>query len=91
MIGAIFRAAAFLDRWLQQKLGEPYRTLLGIGLLIEIVQRLREFPELLHSGKGLIGEGLALLLFAALLLNQLAEFHERMVARRERRAGRSRS
>jgi hypothetical protein len=91
MISAIFATAARLDRWLQDTLGEPYRTVIGIGLLIEIVQRLREFPGLVHSGKSPIGEGLALLLFAALLLNQLAEFHERMVARRERRAGRSRS
>jgi hypothetical protein len=88
MVQELLRPAYRLDQWLTAKLGQPYRALLGIGLLIEIVQRLREFPELLHSSKGLIGEGLALLLFVALLLNQLAEFHERMVARGERRANR---
>lgn len=89
MIGAIFGAAAWLNRWLQDTLGEPYRTVLGIGLLIEIGKSLREFPDLFHGGNGLIGEALSLILFVMLLIDQVAGFHERMEARRQRRARRS--
>ena len=87
MIYNILRAFAWLDRWLQDKLGAPYRVLLSAGLAVEIVQRARQFPALLHTDKGLVGAALALLLFVALFVNQLAEFHERLAARRERRAG----
>jgi hypothetical protein len=45
--------------------------LLGIGLVIEIGQRLREFPELIHSDRGMIRVGLALVLFVALLIHQM--------------------
>ena len=82
MIGAILALAARLEAWIGGTIGRPYRSLLGIGLVIEIVQRLRDLPDLWHSSRGLIGEILAVLLFAALLLNQLSEMHERVAARR---------
>ena len=90
MIYGIFRAFARLDHWLQETIGAPYRALLGVGLVIEIGKSLRQFPDLLHSHKGLIGEAMALVLFVALFINQLAEFYERLAARRERRSHRSR-
>jgi hypothetical protein len=91
MLGAVLSAAYRVDFWLAAKLGQPYRALLGIGLALEIVQHIREFPEAIASGRGLIRVVLSLLLFTALLLHQLGEFHERMTARRERRARRPRS
>ena len=66
MIGALLRTAAWLDGWLQDKVGEPYRTLLGVGLAIEIARRVRDIPELLHADKGIVGDALSLLLFVAL-------------------------
>jgi hypothetical protein len=65
--------------------------LLGFGLALEINRHLRELPDVIGSSGGLIREILLLLLFAALLLHQLGEFHERVPARRERRPGRSKS
>jgi hypothetical protein len=88
MIQEILAASHRLNRWLQDTLGEPYRTVLGIGLLVEIGKSLRDFPALFHSGKGAVGETLSLVLFVVLFIDQLAGFHERMAARRERRAGR---
>ena len=88
MLGAVFSAAYRIDSWLAAKLGQPYRALLGVGLAFEIARHLREFPEAIASGRGVIRVVLSLLLFTALLLHQLGEFHERMAARR---AGRSRS
>lgn len=89
MLGPIFHAAHWLDEWLVTKLGQPYRIVLGFGLVVEIVQRLREFPNTIGSSGNLVGDALAVVLFAALLLHQLAEFHLRHAARQERRAARA--
>lgn len=91
MIQEILRPAYRLDEWLETRLGQPYRVVLGAGLVIGIVQSVREFPDKLGSGRGVVGEILTLLFFAALLVHQLAELYERANARRERRTGRSRS
>jgi hypothetical protein len=84
MIRVLFRAAHRLDGWLEAKLGQPYRVLLGVGLAIEILQHIREFPHVLHSGRGLVLHILALLLFAALLLHQIGEIYQRLEAQRQR-------
>lgn len=89
MIYEIFGAFARLDHWLQEKLGTPYRVVLSVGLAIEIGRRIGQIPDLFHAHKGLLGETLALLLFVALFINQFAEFHERLAARRERRTKQS--
>jgi hypothetical protein len=86
MIQKIFRMARRLDGWFAAKLGQPYRALLGIGLAIEIVQHIREFPRVLHSGRGIVLQSLALLLFVALLLHQLGEMYNHVSARREPRS-----
>jgi hypothetical protein len=91
MIQEMLRPAYRLDAWLESRLGEPYRVVLGVGLVIGIVQSVRELPHKFGSGHGIIGEFLTLLLFAALLVNQLAELYQRVEARRERRAQRSQS
>jgi len=87
MLAAVYR----LDAWLDKRLGEPYRVVLGIGLVIGVVQSVRELPHKLGSGHGIVGEILTLLLFVALLVHQLAELYERLEALRARRAARSRS
>jgi hypothetical protein len=88
MIQEIFHMAGRLDSWFAGKLGRSYRALLGIGIAIEIVQHIREFPHVMHSGRGIVLQSLALLLFAALLLHQLGEMYDHVSARR---APRSRS
>jgi hypothetical protein len=91
VIQEILRPAYRLDSWLEARIGEPYRVVLGVGLVIGMVQSVRELPDKFGSGHGIAGEFLTLLLFAALLVNQLAELYQRVEARRERRARRSRS
>ena len=66
-IGGLLRPAKRLDESLAIKLGQPYRILLGIGLVAEIAPRLREFPEKIGSSGGIVRELLAILLFAALI------------------------
>ncbi len=90
MIREILRTAYRLDTWLDARLGGPYRLVLGLGLIIGIVQSVSDLPHKLRSG-GVVGEIFTLVLFTALLVNQLAELYKRLQARRERRAARSRS
>jgi hypothetical protein len=87
VIQEILRSAYRLDEWLETRLGQPYRVVLGVGLVIGIVQSVRELPDKLGSSGGVVREIVTLVFFAALLVHQLAELY----ARRERRGGRSRS
>ncbi len=81
MIAAILKAASGLDAWLGRQLGRPYHALLGIGLVMEIVQRVRELGEM--TSWNALRSWLAILLFAALLTHQLGELHEHAERRRE--------
>ena len=62
--------------------GRPYHALLGVGLVVEIVQRVRELGE--TTSWDTVRTWLAILLFAALLVRQLGELHEHVDRRRER-------
>jgi hypothetical protein len=90
MMLEILRPAYRLDEWLDARLGQPYRLVLGIGLIIGIVESAIDLPHKLGSG-GIVREILTLLLFAALLINQLAELYKRLHARPARQSGRPRS
>jgi hypothetical protein len=80
MITTIARAAHGLDQWLQRKLGRPYRIVLSVGLIIEIIRRLMELPEKLASAQRLAGLMLVLALDLALLIHQIGEISERIGA-----------
>jgi hypothetical protein len=82
MIVALLHGAQRLDAALARKLGLPYHAILGIGLITEIVRRLREVHDL-PTGSA-IGSVLAVALFGFLLLHQLAELAEHMDRRRHR-------
>jgi hypothetical protein len=81
LIRFITAGALWLDTWLQDRLGRPYRAILSIGLIIEIVHRLSEIPERLKQTESLIGVALIIVMNLALLLNQLGEMSVRMKAR----------
>jgi hypothetical protein len=85
MMQELFNASYRLDGWLSAKFGRPYRALLSVGLAIEIVQHIREFPHVIDSSRGVVLKILALLLFAALLLHQLGEMRKRVPAHRDHR------
>lgn len=85
MIGPILDAAEKLNTWLKQHLGRPYNMLLGIGLIIEIVARIRDFRELPDAEYGLVRTVMTLLLYTALFINQLTELRERTRHRHEKK------
>lgn len=76
MIREVLADAHRLDDLLRTRLGRPYHALLGIGLVVEIAKELRDFSESGGSAKGIVRTALAVLLFAVLLIHQLAELHE---------------
>jgi hypothetical protein len=82
MIGSILKAASRLDVWLGRQFGRPYHALLAIGLVLEIVQRVREIGDIERWDAGIVRSSLALLLFAALLVHQLGELNEHVERRR---------
>jgi hypothetical protein len=71
MIVELFHGVRWLDLMIHRKLGLVYNTLLGIGLIVEIVRQLREAHNL--QGPNMIRTALAVALFVVLLLHQLAE------------------
>ena len=87
MIVAMFRSAKWLHAELHRRIGPAYNVILGSGLVIEIIHRVREAN--FHADAGVIRFLLGVVLFALLLLNQLAEpgeHVERRLRRRERTA-----
>jgi hypothetical protein len=85
MIGRLLDLCARLDGWLNGRLGRPYRVVLSVGLVIEIVRRLAETPQRAGEARGLAVSVLVILLNAALLLHQLGELGERFGAQPDRR------
>lgn len=87
MILEALRAARRLDQKLDEKLGRPYRVVLSIALIGEIVQQIKAFFAL-HFTLAHLGQLIfPLLVGLALLINQLGEMSQRM---ENRGAGRQR-
>ncbi|HUB95359.1 MAG TPA: hypothetical protein VL993_05550 [Stellaceae bacterium] len=82
MLVEIARAAHRLDEYMSARLGRPYHALLGIGLVAEIVQRIRDFDKVTDHAT-ILRIALALVIYCLLLLHQVGELGER------RQAGRS--
>ncbi|HXQ53173.1 MAG TPA: hypothetical protein VN802_18930 [Stellaceae bacterium] len=82
MIAEILGAARRFDEAVQTRVGRPYQMVLGAGLVIEIVRRLRELGEVAHSNAGIVGIALTILLYTLLLIHQLGELHEHAARRR---------
>jgi hypothetical protein len=83
MLYAVADAARRLELWLGTTLGRPYHALLGVGIVIEIVQHVREFFEKSWEGFGVLKTVLAILLFLALLVHQAGELSEHAEKRRQ--------
>jgi hypothetical protein len=69
----ISHAAHRLDAWLRRTLGRPYHVMLGIGLVLEIIARVRELHEAAATTGSIIRLMLALLLYLVLLVHQVGE------------------
>jgi hypothetical protein len=74
---------AWLDDSLQRRLGAPYRVLLTVGLVIDIVHRVKEAPEHVENVHGWVAVGLAVVMEGGLLIHQVAELHHRSRAGRK--------
>jgi hypothetical protein len=73
MIGEILRAAHRLDAWLRRMLGRPYHAALGIGLVLEIIARIRELHEAPATSTHVVQLALVMLLYLLLLVHQIGE------------------
>lgn len=76
MIVEIARAARRCDDYVAERLGRPYHAVLGAGLVVEIVERLRDFDKVTER-TGLLRIGFALAVYCLLLLHQVGELDER--------------
>ncbi len=85
MFKAITDWAAWLDQWLEVNLGRPYNTVLSIGLVLEMVNKIQTLPSTIAHGEGLIGILFGLVVEAALLINQLGEFSHRRHKRKAKK------
>ena len=72
MILEFGRGARWLDDYLQRRLGRPYNVLLSVGLVIEIVERVREVPHAITSAPNELRLALILIMEFALLLHQVS-------------------
>lgn len=72
MILELGKGAEWLDNWLQTRLGRPYNIVLAIGLVAEIVERVRHFPEALHSAPNELRLVLLVVMEVMLLIHQFS-------------------
>jgi hypothetical protein len=75
-----------LDRWMQRQFGTPYRVVLSAGLVASISASWNALVTTIHSTTN-VAIIIATVLFQTLLLiNQLAQIHQRRRARARRKS-----
>ena len=92
MIARLVLKAHQLDAWLHEHVGRLYTAILAWGLVLTIIETFRAIGRDLESDSG----NVLTLLFAvafqlALLINQLAQWHDLRERRRRRSAARSKA
>ena len=75
-----------LDRLLNRRIGAAYRVVLSIGLGVSIVASWESLITSLHSATNVLVIIATVVFQAALLVNQLAQVHQRRRARLRRQA-----
>lgn len=83
MIGAMTSLAYRLDTWLREHLGRPYNVILGVGLVLAIIQGVREVVDVLGRPGDVLKIAVIVAFEAVLLLNQMAQLHEHRQRRRK--------
>ena len=78
-----------LDRWLNRQIGTPYRIILSIGLAVSIAANWKALVSSFQSTTNILFILATVLFQAALLVNQLAQAHQRRRARIRRKAMRN--
>jgi hypothetical protein len=82
MVGEILRVVHRLDDWLRETLGRPYHMALGIGLILEIIARVRELHDAPATTGGIMRLALVMLLYLLLLVHQIGELSDHAERRR---------
>jgi hypothetical protein len=85
MLKRLAKSAYELDEWLHQNVGRAYVAILGWGLVASIIGSLTVLSHALSSGRGGLTPLLTLVFQSALLVNQLAQWHELRERRRRRK------
>ena len=78
MIVAALNLARRMDLAIRTAAGRPYHVVIGIGLTLEIVDRLRRLHEAAVHAGSLIRSVITILFCLVLLLHQLGELSERI-------------
>lgn len=82
MLVELLHGVQWIDAAIARKSGPAYNAILGIGHVMEIVRRLREFGD--RPTASAVRSSLAVLLFVLLLMQQLAQLTEHIDQRRHR-------
>ena len=67
-----------------ERAGRPYHVALAIGLVLEIIARVRELHEASEKTAGIVRLALVMLLFLLLLIHQIGELSDHAERRRRR-------
>jgi hypothetical protein len=86
MFQRLSRAAHELDEWLHQHAGRAYIAILGWGLVLSMIGSLTSLRHALVAGRAGLSPLLVLVFQTALLINQLAQWHDLHERRRRRKA-----
>jgi hypothetical protein len=82
MLSRLARAAHEYDEWLHQHVGRAYVAVLGWGLVASILGSLSVLGHALSKGRSSLPTLFILVFQTALLINQLAQWHELKQRRR---------
>jgi hypothetical protein len=82
----VLSAAHRLDGVLQQYMGRFYHVILAAGCVIELIHRLNERHSFLNTAGAVVPQGLAVVLYVVLVINQASALHEYFERRRQRKA-----
>jgi len=89
MIATILKFSSVLDAWLREHIGRPYLGALWVGLVLGIIATFQELMKDLSRHDSVVKLSLFIAFQAALLVNQLAQFHDYREERRRRREART--
>jgi hypothetical protein len=87
MLDRISQTAQDLDEWLHQHWGRSYVAILGWGLVLSILGSLSVLRHAVLAGGSGLPPIVVLVFQAALLVNQLAQWHQLKARRLARKAG----
>ena len=92
MILATLNLARRIDLALRTAAGHPYYVIISIGLILEIIEHVRQLHEAATNSGSLTRSAVTIIFCVVLLLNQLGELSERIDKRRgDGRLGRRRT